>query len=162
MPLEPPSITRRILVKSRWAWARLVGLLSDGRYRFRDRFGVTHYVWHDTRLADTLERGVRIDDEGLLFTLHAILDRLDELRGAGERPRVAFDIGAFIGVVSLHMATRFRTHDRVFAFEAFPPNAARVRDNVALNALGNVVVVEAAMSDAPRRDRLRNLSQQER
>jgi FkbM family methyltransferase len=57
---------------------------------------------------------------------------------------VFYDIGANSGYYSLIAATRCR---KVIAFEPFPRNIARFRANVKLNKLGNVSLVDSALSD---------------
>lgn len=59
---------------------------------------------------------------------------------------VGYDIGANIGFHTLVLANLVGSRGRVFSFEPLPANAAQLRRNVALNGLGNVVVVEAAVS----------------
>lgn len=59
--------------------------------------------------------------------------------------RTVLDIGANIGQYSMLFATKAR---RVIAFEPVPTLAAQLRENIALNKLGDTVrVVEAAVSD---------------
>ncbi len=62
----------------------------------------------------------------------------------------AYDVGANIGYTSLMLARAILPGGRVYAFEALPQNAARMRDNLALNGLERAVqVVEAAVIDRP-------------
>jgi len=59
-----------------------------------------------------------------------------------------YDVGANIGYVSLLLAHCVRPNGKVFAFEALPANAERIRRNVSLNALENrITLVEAAVAD---------------
>jgi FkbM family methyltransferase len=155
--MNPPGLLERIGVRVRWLAARLVCLFGGGRYKFTDRFGMTYYLWPDTRLADTLHRGVRIDDEGLLHAIRALMDRYNAMWGRAAEPSrfVAFDIGAFIGIVTLAIATRTGPTGCVFTFEPLPGNAERIKANVRLNKLSQVEVVNAAVSDAPRQDTLK-------
>ncbi|MCS6994478.1 MAG: FkbM family methyltransferase [Anaerolineales bacterium] len=58
-----------------------------------------------------------------------------------------YDVGANIGYVSLLLAHHTRPDGRVFAFEALPANAERIRRNVALNALEHrITLIEAAVA----------------
>jgi FkbM family methyltransferase len=67
---------------------------------------------------------------------------------------VVFDVGANIGYISLLLAQRVGERGKVYAFEALPDNLARLRTNLALNDLGeNVVVIPAAVVDGERRMR---------
>ncbi len=55
---------------------------------------------------------------------------------------VCADVGAHIGFFTLLMAKIVGPRGKVYAFEAFPENAALLRSNVKLNAYENTVVVE--------------------
>jgi FkbM family methyltransferase len=57
------------------------------------------------------------------------------------------DVGANIGQYTLIAARHVGERGRVHAFEPTPEVAARLRNNVALNGLGNVAIREAAVSD---------------
>jgi len=57
---------------------------------------------------------------------------------------VAFDVGANIGLISLTLAEKVGSEGQVVAFEALPANVERLRANLALNACGGRVRVEAA------------------
>ncbi len=59
-----------------------------------------------------------------------------------------YDVGANIGYVSLLLAHHVRPNGKVFAFEALPVNAQRIRRNLALNALeSRITLIEAAVAD---------------
>jgi FkbM family methyltransferase len=57
---------------------------------------------------------------------------------------VAYDVGANIGYITLMLAQAVGESGKVFSFEALPANVARLRANLALNALDGRVQVEAA------------------
>jgi FkbM family methyltransferase len=67
---------------------------------------------------------------------------------------VLYDVGANIGFFSLVGARLAGPEGRVYAFEPVAANAAAIRRNMELNGVGNVRVVERALSDAPGRARL--------
>jgi FkbM family methyltransferase len=58
-----------------------------------------------------------------------------------------FDVGANVGMYAVLAARRVGAAGRVHAFEPTPHVAGRLRRNVTLNGLDNVVVTEAAVSD---------------
>ena len=65
--------------------------------------------------------------------------------------RIAYDVGANIGYISLLLARRVGQSGQVFSFEALPANLERLSANLALNALGeNVVVIPAAVVERER------------
>lgn len=60
---------------------------------------------------------------------------------------VAWDIGAHIGFFTILMAGRAGAAGRVYAFEPFERNIARLTENIEANGLHNVVVCGAAVSE---------------
>jgi FkbM family methyltransferase len=58
-----------------------------------------------------------------------------------------YDIGAYIGYVSLSLAKRVGPSGQVFAFEPVPRNIEAVRRNIELNHLDNIKLLEFAASD---------------
>jgi FkbM family methyltransferase len=62
---------------------------------------------------------------------------------------VVYDVGANIGYISLMLARAVGEQGRVYAFEALPANAERLRQNVEMNAWAKVEVVQAAVAGAP-------------
>ena len=64
---------------------------------------------------------------------------------------IAYDVGANIGYISLMLALGVGENGQVFAFEALPNNVDRLKNNLALNTLGErVSVVPNAVIDARR------------
>lgn len=62
--------------------------------------------------------------------------------------QVVYDVGANIGFFTIICSRLVGPGGRVYAFEPMPESAATLRHNVALNSLGNAVVVEKAASSA--------------
>jgi len=60
---------------------------------------------------------------------------------------VAYDIGANVGFHTLLCAKAVGAKGKVFAFEPFPRNQNILKRHLQLNGIGNVTVVEAAVSD---------------
>lgn len=69
---------------------------------------------------------------------------------SGLRPGEIFlDVGANIGIFSVRVTRNSGVVERSIAFEPFPPNVARLRENLALNAVSQRVDVHAyGLSDA--------------
>jgi FkbM family methyltransferase len=61
--------------------------------------------------------------------------------------KVAYDVGANIGLVTLFLARCVGKNGLVVAFEPTPPNAERLMENVRLNTLQNVRVYQKALGD---------------
>jgi FkbM family methyltransferase len=62
---------------------------------------------------------------------------------------VVFDVGANVGFYTLLAAIRAGSAGRVYAFEPLPRNLEFLRRNLALNRIGNVTVLEAAVATLP-------------
>ena len=59
-----------------------------------------------------------------------------------------FDVGANIGLSALEFARSAGPQGRVFAFEPHPDTAARLRDNLAQNAITSTTIIQAAVGAA--------------
>lgn len=60
---------------------------------------------------------------------------------------VVFDIGAHVGFYALLASVLVGPQGKVFAFEPHPRNLRYLREHLRLNAIGNVQVIDAAVSD---------------
>jgi FkbM family methyltransferase len=60
---------------------------------------------------------------------------------------VVYDVGANVGFLTLIAARLVGPEGHVYAFEPIPANVRAIERNAALNELGNVTVVELALSD---------------
>jgi FkbM family methyltransferase len=60
---------------------------------------------------------------------------------------VVYDVGANVGFMTLIAARLVGPDGHVYAFEPIPDNARAIERNAALNGLGNVTVLELALSD---------------
>lgn len=58
---------------------------------------------------------------------------------------VAYDVGANIGYITLLMAKAVGGNGQIFAFEPLPANLERIRANLAINSVADVVVVPMAV-----------------
>lgn len=76
------------------------------------------------------------------------LPEIAELRGGGLRPGArVFDVGAHQGVVAMMLAREVAPDGLVVAVEPSAHNAAVARRNRELNRLGNLEIVESAVTD---------------
>ena len=97
----------------------------------------------------------RVDprDFGVTFELHATGTYEPFTRAAcleSLEPGMVFvDIGAHVGLYTLPAARAVGASGRVIAFEPHPGNRALLEENVGRNALNNVTVVAAAVSESP-------------
>jgi FkbM family methyltransferase len=72
---------------------------------------------------------------------------LPYLRGCATEGGTVIDVGANIGFHTLESALVVGPAGRVIAIEAAPPHAEALRKSLELNAMRNVVLVEAAVGD---------------
>jgi FkbM family methyltransferase len=125
-------------------------------------------AWFERRreareLREALARATPIlkDDHGVRFVLyswdqpqalqfiHRSFDTADfraisQLVQAGD---IAFDVGANVGEYSVLLSRQCGAGGRVWAFEPVPDTYWRLRETLALNRCGNVMPVQAAVSD---------------
>jgi FkbM family methyltransferase len=130
--LPPPSPPPQSAVPPTFSVPGVHGAyVGDGRVLI----GTT---WHGKLLASSQDLGLMPD-----LLLHGLYDEpftsllLRELE-AGD---VVFDVGAHIGTFTVLMGRQVGPAGRVIAYEAAPDNVALLRDNVALNYLGEWVEV---------------------
>jgi len=114
-----------------------------GKVVYNDRFGLTYYLWPDTRLTSTIKSGVRTDDSGVIHVINTIIN--DLLRKNNNI--LCMDVGAFIGVISLAMAHKLKQKGSVISFEPFKKNYQRLVDNIYLNANKNIFPFNIAISN---------------
>jgi FkbM family methyltransferase len=70
-------------------------------------------------------------------------ERLSQLDFQGQN---IYDVGGYIGLLSMFFAQAAGPTGRVFTFEPNPENVAAIRDHAALNGFTNVLVVPIALS----------------
>lgn len=101
--------------------------------------------WLDLKPAgDSLEKRIYLDRGYEPATLHLF----DQVLRPGD---AMIDVGANIGVMTLHAAVRVGARGRVLAVEPHPDHYQRLVRNVALNELTNVKTVNAALGEAAER-----------
>lgn len=91
---------------------------------------------------DALERVMYLDRTYEPATLHLMAMVLQP----GD---TVFDIGANVGLMTLHASRLVGAQGIVYAFEPHPATLERLRRNLALNGARNVQVLELALSSAP-------------
>jgi FkbM family methyltransferase len=85
-----------------------------------------------------------------VFEPHAV----EMLRRSVNPGATVVDVGANIGVYSIESALAVGPNGRVISIEAAPGHVQKLRENIQLNRMTNVVVVEAALGAAPGEGRL--------
>jgi FkbM family methyltransferase len=151
----------KILSTAAWAARVLPQPVKDNLYRIKPVAGLLRNVLN--RAAPTGLTQVTVA-AGALAGMRLVLDmqtEKDYWLGTYEpqlqsaildfvRPgKVAYDVGANIGYISLLLAKTVGQQGHVFSFEALPANIERMRQNVSLNQMeARISVIDRAVSDS--------------
>lgn len=114
-----------------------------GKVVFNDIYGLKYYLWKNTRPIGTLQKGVRTDDTTLIDIAEKVIIHLKKTKG---RSLTCFDVGGFIGVISLAMLKALDGKGIVHIFEPVRVNFSRISENITLNNHKNVVLNNFAIS----------------
>ena len=103
-------------IKNRlWLIRRLLLLKIRGRVHHSDRFGLSYWLWDNTRAMGTPSGEPRTDDTGVLEQLRRVYEAIGQPDG---RQVVSVDAGTYIGVTSLAMFRFGPVNHVVHSFEA--------------------------------------------
>jgi FkbM family methyltransferase len=117
-----------------------------GRVRHHDEFGLSYWLWENTRALGTPKGQPRTDDKGVLLQLQRVYGEIGQPEPESGSV-VSVDAGAYIGIVSLAMAHFGPANQVVHSFEADEVNYARLLENVAAVLEGSIVLHRQAVSD---------------
>lgn len=122
--------------------ARKIVLKLRGRVRHRDRYGLSYWLWSNTRATATRFDEPRTDDTGVLEQLRRIYSKAEE----NGSDLVSVDVGAYIGVISLAMSRFGPTNHVIYSIEADELNYLRLCQNVDLHPNNpRIVTAKSAM-----------------
>ena len=103
-------------------------LIINKRILFTDKYGLSYYLYKNTRPIDTFRKGVRTDDTTVLVTVNKLIECNLQLKNVN-----CIDVGAFIGVVTLMMANALNKSNnnwKIHSFEPFKKTFIRLKDNI--------------------------------
>ena len=103
-------------------------LFLNKKILFTDKYGLSYYLYKNTRPIDTFRNGVRTDDTTVLATVNKLIESNLGLKNIN-----CIDVGAFIGVVTLMMAkvlNKSSSNWKIHSFEPFKKTFFRLKDNV--------------------------------
>lgn len=103
-------------------------LFLNKKFLFTDKYGLSYYLYKNTRPIDTFSNGVRTDDTTVLVAVNKLIESNLGLKNIN-----CIDVGAFIGVVTLMMAkvlNKSSSNWKVHSFEPFKKTFVRLKDNV--------------------------------
>jgi len=120
----------------------------NNRILFKDKYGLSYYLYKNTRPQDTFNIGVRTDDTSVLYTIDKILSS----SGSTNNDFIhCIDVGSYIGVITLMMSKtlqRSKKNWRVHSFEPFQETFLRLQKNVNLDTFNsNIILNNVAVSD---------------
>ena len=119
--------------------------LINKRILFTDNYGLSYYLYKNTRPIDTFRKGVRTDDTSVLVTVEKIIEY-----NISKKEIHCIDVGAFIGVVTLMMAKALNKSNnnwKIHSFEPFKNTFTRLKDNVSFNNHSNIELNNVGLSD---------------
>ncbi len=115
---------------------------------FKDGYGLSYYLYKNTRANDTFNLGVRTDDTTVLYTIDKILSSTT-LNNSDEAHCI--DVGGYIGVITLLMSKVLEKNKKkwkVHTFEPFKESFLRLKENINLYSFKtNILLNEMAVSD---------------
>ena len=121
-------------------------LLINKRIFFTDKYGLSYYLYKNTRPIDTFRNGVRTDDTTVLVTVNKLIESNLELKSIN-----CVDVGAFLGVVTLMMSKalgKSSNNWKVHSFEPFNETFLRLKDNIDINYQNmNIELNNVGLSD---------------
>jgi len=115
---------------------------------FKDKYGLSYYLYKDTRPLNTFDIGVRTDDTTVLSTIDKILSSPT----LQEKDFVyCIDVGAYIGVITLMMSKKLQKQNKLWSvhtFEPFDESFKKLEENVNLDRYkNNIKLNKIAVSD---------------
>ncbi len=117
---------------------------------FKDGYGLSYYLYKNTRPNNTFDLGVRTDDTTVLYTIDKILSSSSLTNNNFIH---CIDVGGYIGVITLMMSKKLQSLKKkwkVHTFEPFEESFLRLEENVNLDPFkSNIVLNDVAVSDVP-------------
>ena len=115
-----------------------------GRIRHTDHYGLSYWIWKNTRAISTGPGQPRTDDTGVLEQLRTAYRVIGS---ESDQQMISVDVGAYIGVISLAMAHFGPSNHAVHAFEADGLNFDRLKQNVSSGGHTGISVHLSAVSN---------------
>lgn len=141
------SFISKILNKFRGIYLN-VYFYFNNKILFKDKYGLSYYLYKNTRPQDTFNIGVRTDDTSVLYTIEKILSSTNNINNNFIN---CIDVGSYIGVVTLMMSKtleRSKKKWKVHSFEPFKESFFRLQENINLGSFANNVILNnVAVSD---------------
>lgn len=137
----------KIINKLRGIYLDIFFYFND-KILFKDKYGLTYYLYKNTRPKDTFNIGVRTDDTSVLYVIEKILSSSNTKNSDTIH---CIDVGSFIGVITLMMSNTLQKNGKnwkIHCFEPFEESFLRLQKNVNLYSFNkNIILNNLAVSD---------------
>jgi len=137
----------KIINKLRGIYLDIFFYFND-KILFKDKYGLTYYLYKNTRPKDTFNIGVRTDDTSVLYVIEKILSSSNTKNSDTIH---CIDVGSFIGVITLMMSNTLQKNGKnwkIHCFEPFQESFLRLQKNVNLDPFNkNIILNNLAVSD---------------
>lgn len=133
------------------SWVKVISR-AQGRNPLLKRsfdWAANHFRDQDATIQRGVGRGLRFNTgrSNAGYILGTTEPRVQHAFASLIKPRmVVYDVGANVGFFTV-IAARLSPQGRVVAFEPLPENSERIRHNISLNNLQNIIVRTEALSD---------------
>ena len=122
---------------------RKIVLLIRGRVFHRDRFGLSYWLWTETRALGRREGEPGTDDTGVLEQLKRVYTILNHT----DNNLISVDVGAYIGVISLAMSHFGPLKHSIHSFEADELNYSKLKHNVYYSKSSSITIHKTAVAN---------------
>ena len=120
----------------------------NNKILFKDKYGLSYYLYKNTRPKDTFNIGVRTDDTTVLYAIEKILSSSNTKNSDTIH---CIDVGSFIGIITLMMSKALQKNKKswkIHSFEPFQESFLRLQKNINLDAFNNNIILNnLAVSD---------------
>ena len=115
---------------------------------FKDKYGLSYYLYKNTRPNSTFNLGVRSDDITVLYVIEKILSNSNSIENEVTH---CIDVGGYIGVITLRMSNALKKSNKnwkIHTFEPFIESFERLQENVNLDPYKkNIMLNNVAVSE---------------
>ena len=119
------NILGKIKIVFLYIFIKIYFYIFDSKIMKNDKFGLTYYVWKDTRPIDTFLNKIRTDDTTVILVIKEIIKN-DLIKN---QKNIFFDVGAYIGIITLVFNKYCNKGTEIHSFEPFRKNFLRLKEN---------------------------------
>jgi len=137
-----PSMINMVSNKLKTAQRKIV-LTLRGRVFHRDRFGLSYWLWTETRAMGRKNGEPGTDDTGVLEQLKRVYTILNDSKDSV----ISVDVGSYIGVISLAMSHFGSTNHFIHSIEADELNYIKLKENVSYATSSSITIHKTAVAN---------------